>query len=157
MGEWRIRVRTMYLATTLFSATGLIGGVLIGLGTLLAMVATGGRPGISGLISRTLGAQVGPQAWRVWFLVGMMAGAVMAVTVFRPAAAYEPTGSWGLVVLAGLLVGLGTRVGGGCTSGHGVCGLSLGCRSGLVATLVFMGTGFLTVWVVRHLLGGGGA
>ena len=98
-----------------------------------------------------LKGQKGEVAWRALFLLGLVVGAVFTFAVFEPAATYRPPRSLGAMAVAGLLVGLGTRVSGGCTSGHGVCGLGLGSKRSLVATLVFMGTGMVTVFLLANV------
>ena len=128
----------------------LIGGVLIGLASTLLLWFNGRVAGISGITKGILEPKTGEVAWRVAFLVGLVAAAgiyMMLVPGSMPRQGYEP---WMLIV-AGLLVGFGTRMGNGCTSGHGVCGL--GRRSGrsLVAVVTFMATAFITTYVVRHL------
>jgi uncharacterized membrane protein YedE/YeeE len=135
-------------------AHALAGGVLIGLGTLFASVATGVPPGISGVVSEILKREKGEVAWRVLFLAGLIAGAVMAFCLLPASDTFRSIRSLPVLTFAGVLVGLGTRVGGGCTSGHGVCGIGLGSKRGIVGTLVFMATAMLTVFVVDHLLGG---
>ena len=134
-----------------------LGGTLIGL-SAAAMLAFNGR--IAG-ISGTLGGLVAPggtseeRRWRGAFVVGMVAGGVV-LRVLAPQTLPGPAvSSLPLVVLAGLLVGFGTRTGGGCTSGHGVCGISRFSTRSLVATALFMGTAMLTTGVARHLLGVG--
>ena len=128
----------------------LAGGVLIGLGSVLALLATGRIPGVSGVFSRALQGQAGDGAWRWLFLGGLPLGAALTFALVDSAQAYSGLLAWPGLVVAGLLVGLGTRVGGGCTSGHGICGLGLGARSSLVATLTFMIAGAVTVWVLNH-------
>ncbi len=132
----------------------LIGGAIIGLAASLLLLTHGKVAGISGLYGSLLRQGTSDRAFRLWFIAGLAAmGALVRLT--RPAA-FDSAWSASLPVtlLAGLLVGFGTQLGNGCTSGHGVCGLSrLSVRS-LVATLTFMATGFATVFVVRHLLGG---
>lgn len=136
------------------SVYGLVGGVLIGAGSLLASAATGKNPGISGLVGRIFRAEEGDVAWRIVFLVGLIAGASVAFAVNAHAAAFRPVRSLVFLAVAGILVGLGTRIGGGCTSGHGVCGLGLGARDSMVATLLFMAAGMLTVFVINRVAGG---
>ena len=131
----------------------LAGGVLIGLASLLAILATGKRPGISGMFSRSLWGKPDDRAWRIIFLLGLLAGAALAFYLVGSASLYRPVRSVGWLVLAGVVVGFGTRLGGGCTSGHGVCGLSLGSKSSLVATLLFMGAGMAAILIFR-LCGG---
>lgn len=133
--------------------TALVGGVLIGLGTLVGAGASGIPPGISGLCAEILRAGRSEVAWRAVFIVGLLAGGLL-VFYFHPAsAAFHPPKSLTVMAVAGLLVGIGTRVGGGCTSGHGVCGIGLGSRRGLAGTLIFMVTAMLTVVIVRALGG----
>lgn len=128
----------------------LLGGVLIGLGSLLALLATGKIPGISGVFSRILRPRGGDTAWRVIFLLGLVAGAFAAFHAIGSAAVFRPQGSVLSIAIAGVLVGFGTRLGGGCTSGHGVCGIGMGSKPAFVATLVFIAAGVATVWVVNH-------
>jgi uncharacterized membrane protein YedE/YeeE len=123
--------------------------MLIGLASLLAVLATGKIPGISGMISRLLRPRTNDTAWRYVFFAGLLVGSATAFAVVDSAAIYRPTHSLATTAVAGLLVGLGTRLGGGCTSGHGVCGLGMGSRSALVATLTFMAAGMATVFVLR--------
>ena len=129
----------------------LAGGLLIGLATALLLLLSGRIAGISGIVGGLLRPGKGDVAWRVAFVVGLLA----APLVFSMAAPLPQvridagTATW---IIAGLLVGVGTRYGSGCTSGHGVCGLSRGSRRSIVATASFMAAGFLTVFVVRHLL-----
>ena len=132
----------------------IVGGVLIGLGTLVAVLATGKTPGISGVVSRILRQSKGEVGWCVVFLLGLVAGALAAFALIPSAAVYRPQYSLLTLGLAGLLVGFGTRLGRGCTSGHGVCGIGLGSKSGIVATLIFMAAGMGTVYVMQHLSGG---
>jgi uncharacterized membrane protein YedE/YeeE len=129
----------------------LAGGVLIGLGSLLAFLASGVIPGISGLFSRILRFPSAESVWRLVFFAGLLAGAGLLFTSVDSASAYRPGSSLVGVAAAGLLVGFGTRLGGGCTSGHGVCGIGLGSRTSLVATVLFMASGIATVWLFRHL------
>jgi uncharacterized membrane protein YedE/YeeE len=133
---------------------GLAGGVLIGAGSLLASVATGKIPGISGLVARILRPTPGDVLWRVVFLAGLVLGAGIAFAVSTDAAVFQPRGSLIAMAVAGALVGLGARLGGGCTSGHGICGMGLGSRDAIVATLVFMAAGMGTVYLHLHCAGG---
>ncbi|AJC18219.1 YeeE/YedE family protein [Pandoraea sputorum] len=134
----------------------LAGGVLIGIAAVWLMLSAGRIAGISGIAGGLLRPRAGDVAWRVAFIVGLMA----APWVYRAVAIVpevQVEASAATLVAAGLLVGFGTRLGSGCTSGHGVCGLSRLSWRSLVATLCFMATGFLTVYVVRHVLHIGGA
>lgn len=123
----------------------LAGGALIGAGAAVLLLLNGRVAGVSGILGELLGAKGGEQGWRLAFLAGLILPALLlGVGPFQFA-----TG-WGLVLVAGLLVGIGTRLGSGCTSGHGVCGLANFSRRSLVATLVFMVTAIVTVYLVRH-------
>ncbi len=128
----------------------LIGGVLIGLASWIALMATGKVPGISGLFSRLLRPRTDGAAWRAIFFVGLLLGAGLAFAAIAAAGVYHPVRSGAAMVIAGILVGFGTRLGGGCTSGHGVCGIGLGSRPALVATMLFMLSGMATVWALNH-------
>lgn len=133
---------------------GLLGGSLIGLGSLVAMAATGKTPGISGVFGRLFRPKSGDSLWRVLFLVGLLGGATLMFATNGFAAIYRVPEGRSLLVyaVAGVLVGFGTRYGGGCTSGHGVCGSSMGARDSMVATATFMATGILTVFIFQNLL-----
>jgi uncharacterized protein len=128
----------------------LAGGLLLGLASALFILLNGRVLGISGIVAGLLRPRPADTAWRLAFVLGLLAApAVYALAGPLPEVRIDA--SWGLLVIAGLLVGLGTRYGAGCTSGHGVCGLSRLSPRSLVATLAFMGTGFATVFVARHL------
>lgn len=126
------------------------GGVLIGAASLMVMFATGKIAGISGMFSRVLQGRATDRAWRVSFLVGLVAGARLAFHTIESAAIFRPSASTDTFIVAGLLVGVGTRLGGGCTSGHGVCGVGRGSKSSIIATLIFVGAGMMTVFFLRH-------
>lgn len=129
----------------------LAGGVLIGLAAALLILFNGRIAGISGVLGGLLRPQGGDVGWRAAFLLGLLAApAVYAAVTRLPAIVIDA--DWGALVGAGLLVGLGTRYASGCTSGHGVCGLSRLSPRSAVATLAFMGAGFATVYVIRHAL-----
>jgi uncharacterized membrane protein YedE/YeeE len=131
----------------------LAGGALIGLAASLLLVVSGRIAGISGLLGGILFPTRGDVSWRVLFLVGMVAAGGIAVALAPQTFGGSPRGLLALAA-AGLLVGVGTRIGNGCTSGHGVCGLSRLSPRSLVATLTFMATGIGTVLLLR-VLGGG--
>lgn len=129
----------------------LLGGALIGLAAVLLMALNGRIAGISGILGGLLSPATGDKAWRLAFIAGLIAVPPLALLLGRRLPAADMPTSWPLIVVAGLLVGFGTRLGSGCTSGHGVCGIArLSVRS-LVATAVFMVAAVLTVAVVRHL------
>ena len=133
-------------------ATALIGGAMIGLAAALFILLNGRIAGISGIISGLLKPVAGDWSWRLAFVVGMVAAPLLYTALYgAPAIVVEA--STPVLIAAGLLVGVGTRFGSGCTSGHGVCGLSRMSPRSLVATITFMAAGFITVYVTRHLLG----
>ncbi len=129
----------------------LAGGVLIGVSAAMFVLLNGRIAGISGILGGLLKREPGDAGWRVAFLLGLLLAPV-AYSLFAVLPARTIDASDGAMVIAGLLVGVGTRYGGGCTSGHGVCGLSRFSPRSLVATLAFMGAGFATVFFIRHLL-----
>lgn len=128
------------------------GGVLLGLASALFVLLNGRILGISGIVGGLLRPRAGDTVWRLVFVLGMLAAPAVYWLFVGPVQARIDAG-WGTVVVAGLLVGVGTRYGSGCTSGHGVCGLSRLSPRSLVATLAFMGAGFVTVYLARHVLG----
>ncbi|KQY19075.1 MULTISPECIES: YeeE/YedE family protein [Massilia] len=130
--------------------TALAGGLLIGLAASTFVLLNGRIAGISGILGGLLRPVQGDIAWRVAFLAGLVA-APLLYGLFRTLPAAHIEAGDGTLIAAGLLVGLGTRYGSGCTSGHGVCGLSRLSPRSLVATAAFMLAGFVTVFVIRHL------
>lgn len=129
----------------------LAGGALIGLAAALLVLFNGRIAGISGVLGGLLRPVRGDLGWRVAFVLGLVASPV-AYAVFAAVPVPRIDAGWAALLLAGLLVGVGTRYGAGCTSGHGVCGLSRLSLRSLVATLTFMGAGFVTVFVMRHVV-----
>ncbi len=125
----------------------LVGGMLIGGAASLLWLLRGRIAGISGIAGGAILGASGPRAWRWAFLAGLLAVGAIAAQVAPEAFASTVPRDAGVIVAAGLLVGFGTRLGNGCTSGHGICGLSRGRVRSLVATLTFMGAGALTVWL----------
>lgn len=130
----------------------LSGGILLGLASSLFILVNGRILGISGILGGLLRPAKGDAGWRIAFIAGMLAAPLLYFAVAGPASPRIDAG-WATVIVAGLLVGVGTRYGAGCTSGHGVCGLSRLSPRSLVATLAFMGAGFVTVFLARHALG----
>ena len=130
----------------------LAGGVIIGLAATLLVFANGRIAGISGILGGLLQRSPPDAWWRIAFLGGLIA-APLLYSLFTTLPPIVVEAGYPVLVVAGLLVGAGTRYGSGCTSGHGVCGLSRLSPRSLVATLAFMGAGFATVFVARHLLG----
>lgn len=129
----------------------LLGGVLIGVSSALFILANGRIAGISGILGGLLSRRPGDMAWRLAFLLGLIAAPAAIFGLTGPISATIDANTE-VLVTAGLLVGIGTRYGAGCTSGHGVCGLSRLSPRSLVATLAFMGAGMAIVFVMRHLL-----
>jgi uncharacterized protein len=129
------------------------GGVLIGAATVLFVLGNGRVAGISGIVGGLFGTSRGERAWRLAFIAGLFAAPWLwrlAAPLPAPVIAASPF----TLIVAGLLVGIGTRYAAGCTSGHGVCGIARGSPRSAVATAVFMAAGFVTVFVARHLAGG---
>jgi uncharacterized membrane protein YedE/YeeE len=132
----------------------LIGGLLLGVASAVFILINGRILGISGILGGLLPPKVGDIGWRVAFLLGMLAAPTVFMALAPAGLASEPridAGFW-TVIAAGLLVGIGTRYASGCTSGHGVCGLSRLSPRSLVATLSFMGAGFFIVYILRHIV-----
>ncbi|ANS87525.1 UPF0394 membrane protein [Vibrio scophthalmi] len=130
----------------------LFGGMLLGISAVLLLLINGKVAGISGILNGVVSPNAGERAWRILFLAGMMIGGVVALNwlgVARPVLAN--TGLW-LYAIAGLLVGIGTFVGNGCTSGHGICGIGRLSKRSIVATSVFMIVAALTVYIRLHVL-----
>ncbi|MEZ4254724.1 MAG: YeeE/YedE family protein [Polyangiales bacterium] len=131
----------------------LAGGLLIGLSTTLFLLGTGRIAGISGIVGGLVVPAPSGVSWRVAFVGGLLAGGAVLAFVAPTLIGTSPA-SIGVVAVAGALVGVGTRIGSGCTSGHGVCGVSRLAPRSLVATLTFMGFGAATVFIAKLLLGG---
>ena len=132
----------------------LVGGALIGLGVVVLMLANGRIAGISGIVGGVVQPDGPEWRWRAGFIVGLVGGAALAMLAGFGPASIAVTGSMPLLIGGGLLVGFGTRLGSGCTSGHGVCGLARLSPRSLAATGIFMATGAATVFAMRHVLGG---
>jgi len=132
----------------------LCGGMLIGLSASLLLLWDGKIAGISGIVGGLLNPTKGDTAWRALFLAGLLTGGVLSDLFAPQVFVINIARSTGVLILAGLLVGFGTRLGNGCTSGHGVCGISRFSIRSVVATVTFMITGIITVYVINRLLGG---
>lgn len=129
----------------------LLGGVIIGLATAVLLVITGRIAGISGIVGGLFRLSQGDMSWRIAFIVGLL----LSPWVYRWIAVLPPVEihtSHGLLALAGLIVGMGTRYGSGCTSGHGVCGLSRLSPRSIVATIIFISMAMTTTYIIRHVL-----
>ena len=131
-----------------------IGGALIGLSAVLLMLLTGRIAGISGIFSGLLNLRSEDKGWRIAFVAGLILAPVIAGAIGYGMAPPKLPASWAVLVAAGLLVGFGTRLGGGCTSGHGICGIGRLSLRSIVATIVFMVTAVITVAITHHVPGG---
>jgi uncharacterized protein len=131
-----------------------IGGALIGLAGVLLMLFAGRVAGISGITAGILGIGAIDRGWRVAFLVGLVLAPVGAMLAGYSVPVPAMPASWLLIVAAGVLVGFGARLGGGCTSGHGICGIARLSKRSIAATVIFMGTAVVTVALMRHVIGG---
>ncbi|MFZ1215102.1 MAG: YeeE/YedE family protein [Pseudolabrys sp.] len=132
----------------------LIGGVLIGLASALLMLLNGRIAGISGILGGALTMSAGDKIWRLSFIAGLIAAPIIVGARGHPLPEPQMPTSWLLIVAAGFLVGFGARYGGGCTSGHGVCGIARLSARSIVATGVFMLSAIVVVAVMRHGFGG---
>ncbi len=141
------------MPTEFTPVSALLGGALIGLAATLLYAMLGRIAGISGLLNTAIEKSDG-RGWRIAFLLGLVAGATLwfAFAPGVPPLRTDFPMQW--LIVAGLLVGFGTHLGNGCTSGHGICGLARLSKRSFVAVAAFMGAGFATVFVIRHVLGG---
>jgi uncharacterized protein len=130
-----------------------IGGALIGLASALLMLTLGRIAGIAGIFGEALlgGSDRG---WRVAFIAGLIVAPLLAMLAGANVPSPQMPSSWAVIVAAGLLVGIGTRIGGGCTSGHGICGIARISPRSITATMIFMVTAMVVVFFTRHLIGG---
>jgi uncharacterized membrane protein YedE/YeeE len=126
--------------------------MLIGLAAVLLLLANGRIAGISGIVGGLLTRATADMGWRVAFVVGLWLGAIVYWLIRGEVFTVQLVATWPVMLIGGLLVGFGTRMGGGCTSGHGVCGIARLSKRSTVATLVFMGAGIATVFITRHVL-----
>jgi uncharacterized membrane protein YedE/YeeE len=131
-----------------------IGGVLIGLSAVLLMLLTGRIAGISGIFGELLNWRGEDKGWRIAFIAGLILAPIIAGAIGYGMAPPQLPANWMIVVVAGLLVGFGTRLGGGCTSGHGICGIGRMSGRSIAATVLFMTTAVITVAITHHVLGG---
>ena len=129
----------------------LAGGLLIGLAAVLFLMFNGRIAGVSGIVGGLLNFNRGDISWRIAFVAGLVLSP-LALVLVSPMPKVQINTSYPLLIVAGLLVGIGTRYGSGCTSGHGVCGLSRRSPRSIVATIAFMLAGFITVYIFRHLI-----
>ncbi|EJE8524083.1 YeeE/YedE family protein [Vibrio parahaemolyticus] len=130
----------------------LFGGILLGISATILLLVNGKIAGISGIMNGIMSPKKGDYSWRLLFAVGMIAGGLISVLMLGVAVPSTANLSLGMVIAAGLLVGIGTRLGNGCTSGHGICGMGRLSKRSIVATCVFMAVAGLTVFVRLHLV-----
>lgn len=130
----------------------LFGGVLLGISATLLLLMNGKIAGISGILTGLLGPKSGDFSWRLLFFVGMMAGGLLGVHLFSAEIPSAFAADAGTLALAGVLVGVGTKLGNGCTSGHGICGIGRLSLRSIVATCVFMLVAAITVYARLHLV-----
>ena len=131
-----------------------IGGALIGLSSVLLMLLTGRIAGISGIFGGLLKPDSRDRGWRIAFIAGLILAPLLAGWIGQAMPAPQLPANWIVIIAAGLLVGFGTRMGDGCTSGHGICGIARLSGRSIAATAIFMLTAIATVAVTRHLVGG---
>ena len=131
-----------------------LGGALIGLSALMLVLLNGRVAGISGVLGGIVGLRRGDLGWRLAFVAGLVAAPALYAAAGGVLPPLEVTSSAAVLVTGGVLVGFGTRLGGGCTSGHGVCGMAQLSPRSVAATVVFMASGAMTVLIVRHVAGG---
>ena len=129
-----------------------IGGALIGLAAVLLMILTGRVAGISGIFGGLLSLQASDKAWRLAFVAGLILAPLTGTLVGYAIAEPQMPASLPVIAVAGLLVGVGTRIGSGCTAGHGICGIARISPRSIVATLLFMATAIVTVALMRHTI-----
>jgi len=143
----------MHVSTAFSPDTALLGGALIGFAAALLMFLTGRIAGISGILGGSLIPVHRDFGWRLAFIAGLIAAPIAARWAGMTIEAPAMPGSWLVILIAGFLVGFGTRLGGGCTSGHGVCGLARLSSRSIVATTIFFVTAIIVVAIMRHLIG----
>jgi hypothetical protein len=131
-----------------------VGGALIGLAAVLLMLLTGRIAGISGIFGGCLSFGASDKGWRIAFIAGLIAAPLTGSLAGFAIPVPQMPASWIVIVVAGLLVGFGTRMGGGCTSGHGVCGIARLSPRSIVATAIFMAIAVVVVTLTRHVFGG---
>jgi uncharacterized membrane protein YedE/YeeE len=134
--------------------TALLGGALIGLASVMLMILIGRIAGVSGILGGCLALASGENVWRFAFVAGLVLAPIASGLLGYPMPTPQMPASWTMIVSAGLLIGFGTRLGGGCTSGHGVCGIARLSTRSILATAIFMATAIVVVTTIRHGFGG---
>ena len=140
--------------TTFDPISALLGGALIGLASVLLMKLTGRIAGISGIFGGCLPLTAGVKVWQFAFIAGLILAPVVSGLLGYPLPTPDMPTSWVLIAIAGLLVGFGARLGGGCTSGHGICGIARLSARSIAATVIFMASAIVVVAIMRHGMGG---
>ena len=130
-----------------------IGGALIGLSVTLLMLLNGRLAGISGIFADIISPGTRERSWRLAFIAGLIGAPLLSALAEYPLPVPRMPENWAIVMGGGLLVGVGTRLANGCTSGHGICGNALLRRRSITATLIFMATAIVVVWIARHGMG----
>ncbi|MFB9136893.1 YeeE/YedE family protein [Vibrio olivae] len=130
----------------------LAGGILLGLSAILMLLLNGKVAGISGILAGLLKTKSADFSWRLLFVVGLISGGIWAASVYTTAVPIVYSSSMMMLAVAGFLVGVGTRLGNGCTSGHGICGIGRLSKRSIIATCVFMGVAALTVFLRLHVM-----
>ena len=128
----------------------LTGGVLIGLAAVIMLLFTGKIAGNSGIVSALISFKGREDLWKLYYLLGLIAGA-QVYKIFNIKVPLVIDTAYPVLIIAGILVGFGTRLGSGCTSGHGICGIARLSKRSIIATVVFMLTGIITVWMTHHI------
>jgi uncharacterized membrane protein YedE/YeeE len=131
--------------------SGLIGGLLIGLAVALMLLLNGRMAGVSGIVGGLVNPKAGDSGWRAAFVMGLPLGAIVYILAAGGPTPVDVLASPPAILIGGLLVGFGTRMGSGCTSGHGLCGLALFSLRSVVATAVFFGVAMVTVFLTGHV------
>jgi uncharacterized membrane protein YedE/YeeE len=131
-----------------------IGGALIGLASLLLMLLAGRVAGVSGITAGIFGDGALDRGWRLAFIAGLILAPIAAMLAGHAVPLPTMPASWFVIITAGFLVGFGARLGGGCTSGHGICGIARFSKRSIVATVVFVGAAMIVVALMRHVIGG---
>lgn len=132
--------------------TPLFGGMLIGLAATIMLLFSGRITGISGILASSFDRDIKANTWRYAFVIGLILGPILMRIYDQNLFSYQIDNSWAQVIVAGLLVGIGTRLGSGCTSGHGICGLPRFSKRSWLATITFMGVAIIVVAIREHLL-----
>jgi len=135
------------------SVSALLGGGLVGLASVLLMLLNGRIAGISGILGGALAMSAGDKVWRLAFIAGLIVAPIVIGLFGHPLPEPQMPASWLLIVAAGVLIGFGARYGGGCTSGHGICGIARLSARSIAATAIFMASAIIVVAIIRHGFG----